>query len=789
MKDCMTGKAKAGKIDKGKAAEASRVFDENMAALGDEGAAAKATLDQLAFDAAERKRRTVLQIQAQRRLHDGIKSAPKMADAAIAAIDATGVHGLPFVSAEAARKANLGLAHAKVTDLIAHHKRNLIGQTGDRAGIVDLVREAFGEASGNANAKAFNAAWQEAAEALRTKFNALGGHIGKHERWGLPTLWDGVKMRVAGADAFVADVLPRLDWEKMEARTGKKFPAASREAVLREVYDTIRTEGWSKREPGGPGGKSVANRRADHRFLEFRTADDWLTMMERYGNADAFSVMMAHMDGMARDIGAMETLGPNPTATIRFLQDTLRQEAKTSTALSAVQANRLESVAEHLPTLYDTYTGAVNRPINNIVGRGFAAVRGALTAAKLGGAFLSALSDPWFGNMTARFVGVPQAKVLGQHLKLFSAVSREDQKLAVRAGLIAENWSQVASAQLRYVGEIPTAQWAQTLSDAVLRGTGLSHWTQAGRWAFGLEFMGALADNAGKAFDALPDPLRRTLANYSISAKEWEAIRATPLYDHNGATFLVPGDVAGDALQTKLLAMIQSETEYAVPSASIRGRAAIGGGVRPGGVAGELLRSAMMFKSFSVTMFFTHIRRAMSLPSNASKASYMAQLVVGTTLMGGLVIGLKDISRGRDPSSPTSASFWGRAMTQGGGLGIFGDFLLSDVNRQGQGLAPTVAGPVVGLGGDVIGLIQKAVKGDDGLGAATTRFIGNYTPGGSAWYARLVFERYVLDQLQTLIDPAHKKRWRTQEQNMIRENDQRFWWPRGQLAPNRAPSL
>ena len=41
----------------------------------------------------------------------------------------------------------------------------------------------------------------------------------------------------------------------------------------------------------------------------------------------------------------------------------------------------------------------------------------------------------------------------------------------------------------------------------------------------------------------------------------------------------------------------------------------------------------------------------------------------------------------------TSPEFWGAALLQGGGLGIFGDFMVSSVSRGGRGIEETVAGP------------------------------------------------------------------------------------------------
>ena len=343
-----------------------------------------------------------------------------------------------------------------------------------------------------------------------------------------------------------------------------------------------------------------------------------------------------------------------------------------------------------------------------------------------------------------------------------------------------------------------------------MRVSGLSPWTQAGRWAFGMEFMGHLADEVGKRFDALSPATRNTLQRYGMGAADWDVIRATDLFDHEGARFLRPDDIANrsdllegraDALATRLMEMIQTETEFAVPSSSLRGRALLIGDVRPGTFIGEVMRSTLMYKNFAVTLVATHVRRAALQATPARRAAYAAELLISSTVMGALAVQLKEISKGRDPRSMVgdgadagAASFWGAAMLQGGGMGIFGDFLFADTNRFGGGLAETVAGPVVGAGNDVLklsigNLLQVAGGEDTNAGREAVQFLKRYTPGGSIWYARLALERTVFDRLQDLADPRAGASWRAREQRARRETGQKYWWRPGKGLPSRGPDL
>jgi hypothetical protein len=173
-------------------------------------------------------------------------------------------------------------------------------------------------------------------------------------------------------------------------------------------------------------------------------------------------------------------------------------------------------------------------------------VRSLQTAAKLGSAILSALpTDPAFGAITRRFNGLPAWKMFGGYLKLLNPLSAEDRKLAVRAGLIAEEWAHMTAAQHRILARRSGAKSAKRLAAGVLRASGLAAYTQAGRWAFGMEFLAHLTDQVGKRFDKLDKPLQRALERHGIGADTWEAIRATPLEEPTRRRVAAPAQRRG----------------------------------------------------------------------------------------------------------------------------------------------------------------------------------------------------------------------------------------------------
>lgn len=809
---CLPGLIESGAVTPGQAERARGLFDELEQSFkrqfGDQAASAMAS-DQaikiMKAEAQQRRRQTMLQVQTQA----GIRANLERVRAAGGRVDQAAMAHLDFdvrvggiSNVEARRRAILGRAHAQMTDVLRTFSKDILGRVRHAAQLENVVREAFGVNTGDDAARELARSWGQTAEWLRLKFNAAGGAIGKREDWGLPQTHDSLRVRKATFGEWRDFIAPMLDTARMvDEQTGLPFTAQGLELALRNVHETIRTEGWSNRKPGGMAGSKLANRRADARFLVFKDADAWLRYNERFGAADPFSAMMGYVDGMARDVAALEILGPSPNATLKWLGDIVEKEA----ALRGDQTwiDRASVARYQMDTMWGVFNGELNRPVNATVARGFAGFRALQTAAKLGGAALSAVTDLGFQGVTARFNGLGFTGVVRGYARQLNPASSADRLVAVRSGLIAEEWSQRATALSRYHDDVNTPEIARRLADGVLRASGLSAWTQAGRWAFGMEFMGALGDVAGTAWGGLEPRIREALERYGIGADSWELVRTSPRYDHRGSSFLRPEEIAArtdlppgvaDTLATRVLEMIQTESRFAVPDSSLRTRAAITANARPGTALGEAARTLFQFKAFPVTIMQTHLARAAMARSHMGRARYTAGLVVGTTVMGALALELKQIASGKDPREADTGKFWAAAFMQGGGAGIFGDFLFSDQNRFGGGLMSTIAGPGLSTASDfgklTVGNVQDVLAGEDTkAGRELVRFMGANTPGSSLWYSRLAFQRIVLDEMQQMVDAGAGDSFARMEAKARKDFGQDYWWAPGEPLPDRAPDV
>lgn len=793
---CIPGMVERGEITPEKGAEMAGLYGELeqqfRRQFGDQAAAAMATdatLKVLEGKALLKRRQHLAQVRAQQSAIKNMAAfaggtggkGPINPNAAVALFDRDSRAG--YSNVEGRRKAVKARAHAMIDGLLAEQSRGIAGQVRNRAQLGDIVRELFGEASGNPNAKELADAWTKSADMLRQRFNAAGGDIGKLENWGLPQSHDSRAVRAAGYDAWRAAILPALDRSKMrDTRTGLAFSDEALELALRDVFETIRTDGWNSRKPGGVGTGKLANRGGDARFLIFKSADEWTAYQAKFGAGSAFDAMMGHIDGMARDIAQMEILGPNPAATVGWLKDTIERSAALDTSPNSKASERAFKATKVIDRLYDEITGAAGRPESRTMALTFSSIRSVQTAAKLGGAVLSAVTDTAFQTSTRKFNGLAATSMIPQYLKLLRPGSLADQKLAVRSGLIAEEWSQRASAQGRYMGEELTGEVSRRLAEGVLRVSGLSRWTQHGRWAFGMEFLGHITDESVKRFDKLDPAFRGALQRYGIGADAWESIRKTPLETDKGVPWLKPTNVADRALGDRLLEMILTETDYAVPMADLRTKTLLNSFAPKGTFWGEVIRSAFLFKSFGISVVLSQGRRIME-QTGPNAARYAAGLVIGTTLMGGVALQLKAIKDGKDPRPMDDPKFWGAAILQGGGFGIFGDFLSSAENRVGGGFAQTFSGPLADTAQGLVNIPQSKKPA-----WAAAKFARDEMPGGSLWYARLAFDRIVTDQIQEAIDPDYRKSWRRMDKR-AREQGTDFYWAPGETAPERAPDF
>jgi hypothetical protein len=799
---CLADAVEQGRLSQDQADDALKHVKEVMARHGlPETEAGIQAAEEIATAAAEHRRRTALRVIATDRALEQAASHSggfSLGVAALFARDITGRAG--YSSVEGRARSVRAELHARFADGMEAFRTTMLGLKRDTLGLRDFVRELYGQGSGNQVAARAAKGWTDATDFGVLRFNQAGGSLARRESWRLPQLWNHDRVKAGGQQAFetfMREAAERGDLRMVDIETGKPLDAARRDAIITQAWQRISTNGLVDLEPGrAGGGGSVATSRNQYRAFEWTSAEAWFRFNDTYGHGDAgiYDMLVGHLDGIARDVGMMEVLGPNPHHLARLLVDTARKEGA-----SPYQAYKLAAIWDHV-------SGRASSPVSEGIADTARGIRSWLTAAQLGSAMLSAVTDFATIRQAATWNGISASAVMQRGLSLLDPRNAEDRNLAVRLGLIADGWAQRAAGAMRNQAEIVGSDLAGRVAEFVLRASGMNAHTQAAKWAFGMELLGHLADQAGRRFDELDAPLQRGFRTYGITPEDWDLIRSRGLWEEDGARFIHPeqvvkggpGMASADGAQqaaSRLLELVHTETGFAVVEPGALERALLLGRSQPGTLAGEFLRSSMQYKTFPISMMTRHLARGVEAIRAGDRGRYMAATVVSLTVMGAAAMQLRALAQGRDPRDMTDPKFWGAAFFQGGGAGIFGDFLNAGLNRADRGFyMAAIGGPTAGLADDLArltgGNLQGAAEGKDThFGAELARFVQRNAPGTSLWYARLALDRMMWDRLHELADPDAGRRFQRIEQRALKEANQRFWWGPGDAAPERAPSL
>lgn len=678
----------------------------------------------------------------------------------------------------------------------------------DAGNVAAFVREVFGTDSGDAGAKAAAGAWLKTIDAMRERFNRAGGDVRKLLYGYLPQPHNVQALVKAGLDRWVNDVRQLVDRGRYTDEAGRMLNDGELAAVLEQAWRDITTDGLANRPLGefrAPG--MLANANSQARVLHFKGPDGYLAYMQAYGDGTVYDAMQGHVRSMARNIALTETFGPNPSATFRTLHDAAKLGGgKDRVAL-------LGTTQQMWDTLMGKYN-AVHNPTYARIGQGLRSIQ---VAGKLGAAVLGSVSDIHWLMQTMAFHKLPWWQ---GPMRVVQAFGSETRAYADRAGLMADS----LIADMGRWGETNLGRdWPDMLANATMKASFLTAWTDAVRRAFSISMMGGLAKVSRTPWESLERADRSRLAGLGWMPDEWAALQRVPVERWRETDMLTPAAIMQaegiepamrDRLISRLLGTIDDESKFASPDPNLKGRTISAGGHEKGTGMGELHRSLMLFKGFSLSILLRHWDRVLNADlTPAQRLTYTTTNLLGATLLGGISLQLADIVNGRDPRDATGdmgdspdklARFWGAAMTKGGGLGFLGDMLLTGMGSHGQSGASAavggVAGPVVGSAFELVydvGLnnAMEAAQGKDThAGAEAFRWVRGHTPGVNLWYLKLAIDQAFANQAQEFLSPGYLAKTQARMQKNYGSS---WWWSpedRGLLTgdmagPERAPSF
>lgn len=648
--------------------------------------------------------------------------------------------------------------------------------------------------------------WQEIG---RQDANKSGAWIGKLPGYVVRQSHDMWKIREAGFEKWRDEILPKLDLEKTAPETDNL------DDFLREVYTGLATGQHLKVTPDAKAGAfkgpaNLAKKLSQERTLFFKDADAWSDYNAKFGTGNLREAVFHGMTKSADSTGLMRVLGTNPASNFDAMVDEIAKglrgdipklvkfsnEVGTAQAPGAVRF-RLAQV-----------DGSTRIPVNQMLARASGAFRGLETLAKLGGSLLSSFSDipvyasemkyqgkSFLSGMADAFGGLLKGRAKGDEKEILSSLGVVFDHMV---GDITRWGAHDDSAPGRL------SRMQQTFFKLNLQ----SWWTDSLIGSAALSMSHDLGQHMGKEFGKLRPELQRVLSTAGISEAEWNAVtKVEARTAEDGRAYLTPEaarhvsdtDVPvkhenpelaeklrgewRENLESKLRSFFLDRTKTAVLHPDAETLALMRQGTKPGTVVGEAARFIGQFKSFSISYLQKIVGReiygrgsdtlAQAMRNGNGEMLGLANIILWSTVFGYGAMATKDLLKGRNPRDPENYKTWMAALAQGGGLGIYGDFMFGESNRMGGGLWSTALGPSAGTVSDLYDLYQRVKSGDDAAAQAFRVAINN-TPFLNLFYTRTALDYLLLYRIQEAMNPGYLRRM---QRNIEKQNAQTFWLP------------
>ncbi len=642
-----------------------------------------------------------------------------------------------------------------------------------------IVREIHGEATGDDVAARLAKQFSDTAEKMRVIHNKLGGDIKKDQGWNLPQSHNAYRIRKVSQSEWVDFTISRLDMGSMWNKETKAFFKSEEELrpYLNDMYENIRTNGAAKMDWEKSMYKDMmvaTGLTQKGRFLRFKNGDSWLEYQKNFGEEDIFSSMMTYMKGIARENAMLKTLGPNPGAAMNYLAALARTAGGKDRLIT-----RAENIWKDLSGQMSGKQGMLQRFVEG--------TREVMTF-KLGSAPISAIGDQGTLALVSRANGIP---FLRTHMLFLKTL--KDGKLKqflLQSGVNSDYVIDVTSGMTRY-SEASSMKVLGKMSDRFHRLSGLNAMTEAGKASIQLSTLGHLANVEKKSWAELSPENIRMMTEFGIDEADWKVMSKSKKQTIDGARFVDLRNLPNN-LQLKVANMMDVLAYRAIPAPDAEVMAIMKQGTVSGTAVGEGLRSMMQFKSFGISVLLYHTAYAANLGGAGSTLKYLASMIAFTTVMGASAVQIKQLVAGKEMYDTESPKFWLSAMMQGGGFGIYGDFLFRDYTRYGTSFYGTLAGPslssVEGLvRGVILASTQEALKESiegnpqavavlfKSLGTGTIEQLRNNLPT-QLWYTKLVMDRFIFETTNQMIDDKYINKLHTRQARLEREEDRGLWW-------------
>lgn len=411
----------------------------------------------------------------------------------------------------------------------------------DQELVQKIVRERFGENTGDALAKKISDKMGDVFETMRDRFNRNGGDIGKLDNWGLPQTHNLEKIAKAGKEAWVNKAESLIDTRQYVHENGDYYSQQEIRSLLEYTYDTLSSDGANKIEVGrqatGSGTSKVTNRHSESRVLHFKDAESWLEYQSEFGGMQFVDLVEAHINGLSKDIAMVENLGSNPKTALKILMDAAAKKDWEK----GIEENQTKSSRKRAQVMFDEFSGG-NSPQSQVLANLGLAYRSMNVASMLGGTTIASLADQATIAKNASVHNVSYRKAFGGLIEQLNPANKADRELAHSLGLATEEmlgsiarWSDDGLTST-YGKSEKLARISSGVATQVMRVSFLNALTSASKVGFTkllMEKYGRLSRS--KAWNDLDVQDRELLSNTGLDERAWQVFQlAEPVVDRKG---------------------------------------------------------------------------------------------------------------------------------------------------------------------------------------------------------------------------------------------------------------
>lgn len=575
---------------------------------------------------------------------------------------------------------------------------------------------------------------------------------------------------------------------------------------------------------GFKGFSNTAKQISKSRVLHFKTPEAEAEYLRRFGPGDLATAIINSLTNHARDVAIIQNFGPNAKANIDRVFGLLKKEFNGNDAMLTRLGTAQEKVDDKW---WPLLSGAAAVPgvskRAHILTQTDHTVRSINRLSLLPGLLLSQIPDiAIFASVVSRegrgfLTGVGDA--IDGLLRGTPKDVREE--IISVLGVAVDGAIASVSGRMDVNTNIPGK--LSSLEQIMYKYTGSQPWTDRLRTKFAATDSHHMALRSVKSWDQLDPDYQRILRQQGILPEEWGMIQNLRQEMGDGRNYINP-ERANDLdegliitelkrigvnptkrrisdfrteLRDKLRGYFHDRASEAVLAPDAKTRAFVTGGLQQGTVGRVLMNQFFALKTFPIAVAqrvlgaetlgrssdlnATALTGLKIFATDGSAFRGVSQMIVLGTALGYASMVLKDITKGKKPRDPTNPRTIAAAMTQGGGLGIYGDFLFGDLkNRYGGNIITTFAGPGIQDFTSFTDLFVSFMEGDPRADKAF-RFLINNTPFVGTGPLRGALDYMILNDIAESLNPGFLRRT---ERRLKRNLDQEYLFP-----PSQTPGL